>query len=87
MRTWTRSAIRRECGRGRHVILPNEPALRLTFAAPASAVLWRCVECEGPAPEDIPPLVVDARPAMADRIRQLLAATSHDWKRSQAGDE
>jgi len=86
MRTWTRSVIRRECGRCTAPIKPGDPALRITFTVGA-AVLWRCALCEGPAPDDLPALAAAPdKPASIQRIQQLLTATTRDWKQSQGND-
>lgn len=87
MRTWVITRLPRQCGRCEQIIPEGQPALRITFDVAPETTLWRCERCGGPAPVDLPRLEEGpARPAMLDRIRQLLRATAHDWKRSQSND-
>jgi len=56
MRTWTRVTLHEWCGLCHSEMLRGAPILRITIATMKRS-LFRCVNCEGPAPSDLPPLI------------------------------
>ena len=53
MKTWRRLTHEVRCGRCGESIYPNQPILVYKFKA-MRRQFYRCVECEGPAPPDLP---------------------------------
>jgi len=85
MKTWTRATVERLCGLcGKHV-LEGQP-IQLIDVGP-TIKLWRCEQCVGPAPPDLPPLVErkPVTPLVMTRFAKDMLPL--DWKRRSAGRE
>jgi hypothetical protein len=59
--TWTRARVATFCGRCRRLVGVGDPLLQLQLTTTITKV--RCVDCAGPAPPDLPTLVVSASAA------------------------
>jgi hypothetical protein len=86
MRTWTRAPLgtHERCGQCGAVIAPGAPVLRITLPAVVRA-LRRCEACVGPAPPDLPALIVRAPAPIAWAPVARVAA--FDWRARAAGRE
>ena len=71
MRQWIRVTRVLRCGLCDRVIPAGEPVLRVQLAVVAKP-LWRCVECYGPAPRELPLLML-----MEPRAPAGLSGMSH----------
>ena len=56
MRTWLRLESPAYCGKCGNEIPSGQPVLALT-SEKFKRAFYRCADCEGPAPPDLPPLV------------------------------
>lgn len=57
MRTWVRRDVPCYCGNCGETVNAGEPLLEIT-SEKIRRPLHRCASCEGPAPPDLPPIVV-----------------------------
>src|SRR5262252_2298249 len=58
-RTWQRAGIGTLCGRCGATIAKGDPVLRIVMVRGGHTLRFvRCAKCDGPAPPDLPPLVV-----------------------------
>lgn len=65
MRRWTRVVVPSTlCGGCGHELRKGEPilAIEVTYLAGKVLRLWRCAQCEGPAPPDLPADIVTDEP-------------------------
>lgn len=80
MIAWGRSQIDRLCGMCSSPIQVGEPVLVRSIAN-VKAKKFRCENCAGEAPPDIPPLVVTQKPEPTPQFERF------DYKLAQSGDE
>lgn len=80
MRTWERVAYRQKCGRCGVQMTKGTAALKISLPAMKRS-LWRCADCEGPAPE-LPELL--EHESVTDRMTRIqelneLAVSEREW--------
>ena len=81
MTSWERANRNIFCGRCHNLIAPDGPVLTITLYG-VKRKLYRCPECAGESPPDLPPrVVVQPAPKKRDAPRKLreLATVRREW--------
>ena len=77
MKTWQRVLMRAKlCGRCHATMSKGDPVLVITIG---KVVCYRCVNCEGPAPPDLPAVIAYREPDPPRTFMSTGAAVA-DWK-------
>jgi len=89
MKRWSRASRLLFCGFcKRREIQKGDPVLIITITT-GSREMRRCVDCSGPAPPDLPPLVEQKQPgdfsmassrSLAPKTRGELKSQAREWK-------
>jgi hypothetical protein len=83
MREWKRAAAQMLCGLCGKPIYQDQPILLITFPAKVRRPLVRCIDCEGPAPPDLPARIV---PGKSTKRMQPIARTAATFTRAKLSE-
>lgn len=71
MRKWERVSYRERCGQCGKLLAKNEPVLAITLNG-VQRTLWRCGECAGPVPPDLPDRIeTESLESKIERLKDL----------------
>jgi len=84
MREWKRAPTHRLCGLCAKPIYENQPMMLITFPSKVRRALVRCVDCEGPAPPDLPDRII---PANSTKRLQPIGRIAPQFTRAKLSDQ
>jgi len=91
MRKWTKLRYRVKCGGCGQDIYPNQPTLLIEMLqlGPRGRRRYRCCECEGPAPPDLPDVIVtrESKGGGFTKRPSPLKATAAQFTRGKLSDQ
>jgi len=87
-RTWTRTALPILCGRCGRQLAKGDPVLVIELPGARRTLRFlRCDRCEGPAPPDLPALIVHGGIVTTPLVRLGAGMLPLDWKMRAAERE
>lgn len=93
MRTWTRAIVPMLCGGCNRMLAKGDPILVIEFGYRAGRPTrrTRCDRCEGPAPPDLPALIVRSHAITPTPMKKFapvlpLGTTFADWRARASGE-